>query len=126
MANGNDVFRQALNLLNYTNTYGETSTMQNADLAKRALPLVRQIYADLFFVETPDAEFVPLRSLQDEIPLAERTVTDIMPYGVAMLFAQSESDGDNQALFATLYNNKRRSAPRPRKTIQDVLPTVDA
>ena len=123
MANGNDVFRQAMNLLNYTNVYGETDSMQNADLVKRALPMVNQIYVDLFFAETPDADFVPLRAMQEEIQLSARTVKDIMPYGVAMLFAQSESDGDNQALFATLYNNKRRSAERPAWTVQDVLPS---
>ena len=110
MSNGNDVFRQALNLLNYTNVYGETDSMQNADLVKRALPMVNQIYVDLFFAETPDLDFVPLKAMHEEIKLSARTV-------------KSESDGDNQALFATLYNNKRRSAERPAWTVQDVLPS---
>ena len=30
-----------------------------------------------------------------------------MPYGVAMLMAQTVGDGDNQSLYAALYNRKR-------------------
>jgi hypothetical protein len=44
-----------------------------------------------------------------------------MPYGVAMLLAQSENDGDSQVLFQSIYNQKRMSATTFGK-VKDVLP----
>ena len=39
--------------------------------------------------------------------VADDALHDVMPYGVAMLLALSEGDGDNQLLYAGLYNRKR-------------------
>lgn len=120
---GNDVFRQAMVLLNYTDNHGQFNSLNNAELYKRSLPIVNQIYADLWAIQST-AAFVPLASLNDEIPLNTHTLMNVMPYGVAMLLAQTDGDADNQTMYASLYNQRRPSAAVNSGLIQDCLPRV--
>jgi hypothetical protein len=106
MRSGQDVLEQALRLLNYTDVYGQIDTQQNVEFYKRGLAAVNQIYSDLWFSSQTDP-FFPLISLKESILLPARQVVDVMPFGVAMLLALSEGDGDNQQLYAALYNRKR-------------------
>jgi len=119
----NEVFKQALVLLNYTDPQGNVDAVNNTELYKRALPLINQIFADLWHVRT-SANFEPLVSLSQEIPLASYVVTNIMPYGVAMLIAQTNGDADNQALYAAMYNQRRSSAQSVSEQIVDKMPRV--
>ena len=118
---GNDVFRQALVLLNYTNNHGAVDALNNAEIHKRSLPIVNQIYADLWGIQTKDA-FLPLKSLAEEILLSKYTSMNIMPYGVAMLIAQTDGDSDNQTLYATIYNQRRSAAACVSDRIIDRMP----
>ena len=120
MRTGRDVWERALRLLNYTDGGGRLDGAQYAELFKRALPLVNQIYSDLWFCEREDA-FGELAALDQPLRLSQRCLHDVAPYGVAMLLAQSESDGDSQQLMAALYNQKRSSLHRA-VCRQDVLP----
>ena len=43
---GTDIVRQALNLLNYTDTHGDGGVPGGAALYRRALPVLNQIVAD--------------------------------------------------------------------------------
>lgn len=122
MKTGRDVLERALRLLNYTDGAGRLDGQQYAELFKRGLALVNQIYGDLWFLEREDA-FCELIDLSAPLRLSSRCVHDVAPYGVAMLLAQSESDGDNQQLFASLYNQKRSALHRSVRR-RDVLPTV--
>ena len=45
-----------------------------------------------------------------------------MPYGVAMLIAQSEGDDELQGYYASVYNQKRQAVPRREERIGDMLP----
>ena len=120
---GNEIFRQALALLNYTDPDGGINAVNNADLHKRALPLINQIYADLWHIAT-DALFTPLSSLTQEISLESYVVNNIMPYGVAMLIAQTCGDADNQAMYSSLYNQRRPAAQNISHRIEDRMPYV--
>lgn len=120
MKTGRDVFERALRLLNYTDGNGRLDGQQYAELFKRGLPLVNQIYSDLWFAEQ-EGPFCELNNLSAPLRLSARCVHDVMPYGVAMLLAQTESDGDAQQLFASLYNQKR-SVVRRAVRRRDVLP----
>ncbi len=120
MKTGRDVWERAMRLLNYTDANGRLDGQQYAELFKRALPLVNQIYGDLWFAEHR-GEFRELTHLEEPLQLSARCVHDAAPYGVAMLVAQTESDGDNQQLFAALYNQKRAAQRRPVRR-RDVLP----
>ena len=106
MCTGQDVLEQALRLLNYTDIYGQLDGQQHTELDKRGLAAVNQIYGDLWFTGRKEP-FLPLTSLRETLSLSARQLHDVMPYGVAMLLALSEGDGDNQLLYAGLYNRKR-------------------
>lgn len=116
---GRTVWNNALAVLNYTNSDGNVSAQLNADLNKRSLVIVNQILADLQHVS--DAPIVPLESMNDEIRLCAEAAP-VMVYGVAMLVAQSESDGDNQQMMATLYNQSRNRLPRLGNRVRDTIP----
>lgn len=124
MKTGRDIWEQALRLLRYTNGYGELDGQLEASLYKRGLAVVNQIYADLWFVAYPEDKGPhPLRSLDQEICLPGQLRDDGMAYGVAMLLAQGENDGENQAFFAGVYNQKRRCGACGRRI--DVLPSIN-
>ncbi len=117
---GTDVIERALSLLNYTDPHGRVDPRQTAELHRRCLPLLNAILADLLFIKRQP--LVEMKSAVDEVPLDDADVLGMMPYGVAMLFAQSENDGDNQQLYAALYNQKRNTVTRENGRIKDVLP----
>ncbi len=111
------VFERALALLGYDTA---TADAGHAVLLQRALAFCNQIYADLHYLHT-DADFAPLPGLDSEIYLPGRAVYTVMPYGVAMLLAQSESDAGQQQLFAQMYQGRRSLVARHRK-VADLLP----
>lgn len=123
MKTGMDILRQAMNLLGYTNSSGEIDAGMSAELYRRGLPVVNQIYAETWPLEK-DEEFQPLSSIGQEVPLSMDAVETVMPYGVAMLFAQADGDGANQQFYATLYQQKRNYVHRPARRRRDVLPKV--
>ncbi|WP_458452521.1 hypothetical protein, partial [Alistipes finegoldii] len=63
----------------------------------------------------------PLGNLSDELCLPERVRHEVMPYGVAMLMAQTIGDADNQSLMTALYNRKRALLTHLRRR-KDVMP----
>ncbi len=118
---GQEVFRQAMRLLGYTDTLGDLDSAQNTELYKRGLTVINQLVCDLSLSER-DTMAPPLGSLRQELPLSERTARDVLPYGVAMLLAAAEGDGDNQQLFAALYDQKRVSVRQGYERRTDTLP----
>ena len=120
---GRDALYRALQLLGYTNGYGSVDGTQDAELLRRGAVAVTQIAADLQRLEAPQREEA-LTDLDAPLPLSFHTRNDVLPYGVAMLIAQSESDGDSQGLYSLLYNRKRAGVDRPAAFRQDVLAGV--
>ena len=120
MKTGIEVRDRAWRLLNYTDSSGQIDTAMYADAAARSLALVNQVYADIVYALCQTG-FRELATLTDEIDLPEHVINDMMPYGVAMLTAQTLGDADNQSLFADLYNRKRAKLTRSSKR-KDVLP----
>ena len=112
-----------MQLCGYVNREGVPDRLRDADIYKRGLAMVNQIFSDMFFAETPDGAFCPLKGMDEEIPLSERCVNDIMPYGVAMLLAAAEGDATNQSAFSYMYNQKRASGVKGARIITDKLPT---
>lgn len=118
---GQEVFRQALRLLGYTDTRGEPDSVQHTELYKRGLPMLNQIVCDLSAIET-DAVAAPLSTFHEPLPLGERAAREVAPYGLAMLLAASQGDGDQQAFFAALYDQKRSGVRRSFEQRTDRLP----
>ena len=116
---GKEVIERALCLLGYAGV-GSAGGAWDPALLKRAAAAVSQIYHDLSRLDKGGD--TGLCSMDEEIKLSPETVNDVMPYGVAMLVAQSEGDWDSQALFSAIYSKKRCSVPRNKARIADVLP----
>jgi hypothetical protein len=110
---------KAMIMLGYSSREGNLGA--ESEIAARGLTFVNLIYADLFYA-LGEKGFVPLNSTAEDIKLPERVLHDIMPFGVAMYFAQSESDADNQSLYAALYNQKRSTIIRVGR-VQDIFNT---
>ena len=120
MKTGEQIKNRALELLNYTDQHGRLNSTMYADVTARVLPLINQIYSDVWY-GLYDEGFAELGAITDELPLPERVVNDVMPYGVAMLMAQTLGDADNQSLMAAYYNRKRASLTHMRGR-KDVMP----
>ncbi len=105
---GMELFDQAMEMLGYANA---EEISGKSDLIKKGLTLLNRVYAELHyaFVSKPGEEdtFRPLANISQEICLPDYVLQDVAPYGLAMYLAQSESDADNQSLYATIYNQKK-------------------
>lgn len=100
-----DIVNKAVDLLGYSTVNGNTQIQPR--IMNRAVSLVNTVYEDLWGI-TGEGEFKPITTLSDEIELIGRAA-ECMPYGVAAFIAQSESDGDSQQLWISMYNKKRRT-----------------
>lgn len=120
MKTGEQVKNRAMVLLNYTDQNGRLDGAMYADITARSLGIVNQVYAELWYARHGRG-FEELGALTEEVHLPERIVNEVMPYGVAMLLAQSIGDADNQSLMAELYNQKRTLLTRIHRR-KDVMP----
>lgn len=117
---GEELLRQALYLLNYTNNRGEIDTRNSEELIRRGVPIINAVLADVLPIAGEPVSAIG--TLEDTLPVAEDTAVRVMVYGVAMWLAQSEADGDNQQLMASIYNQKRNAIRRSSGRVADVLP----
>ncbi len=115
---GQDILKTATELLGYTNA--NNNLQLTSRITGKSVAILNLIYSDLWRI-CNEGEFIPINTVQDDIFLPERALNDVMPYGLAMMIAQSESDGDSQQLYSVLYNRKRAGLSR-KENIQDVLP----
>ncbi len=117
---GEELMLQAMQLINYTDPRGEIDRSQTAEQWHRGLMLVNTLLADVMPIEGKQLQ--RMTRLEDTLPVCDHTAMAVMPYGLAMLLAQSEGDGDNQQLMAAIYNQKRSSIRRPGSRMADALP----
>ena len=115
------MLEKVMQILGYSGANGEQSGKE--ELLNRGLMAINQIYSDLKYIGGGD-DFAPLLDINDEINLPPRVLYDVMPYGVAMFLEASEGDGDNQQIFAELYNRKRISVKANGSNIIDTMPRV--
>ena len=84
------------------------------------MPIINAVLADVLPIAGEPVSAIG--TLEDTLPVAEDTAVRVMVYGVAMWLAQSEADGDNQQLMASIYNQKRNAIRRSSGRVADVLP----
>ena len=104
---GKNIFDRATALLGY-NSSGES--FNDSVLIARCGSIVDAVYNDLANELKRSGvidEIVPLKRVNEPIPLPITVLSDCFLYGVAMWIAQSENDSDNQRFFARLYEYKR-------------------
>lgn len=114
---GKEMINKAILLLGYNDEQGNTSDSRFQVASKNALNFV---YSDLFYCLAPEG-FEEIKTLSEEIPLPERVLFDVMPYGVAAFIAESLGDGEKQQYFAMMYNRKRAGLTR-YEDIEDGIP----
>ena len=120
---GQELLNTALLLMGYTDQNGEPDTEIARAAMRMGLTAIRQIYAELAYArgETPK----DIASLGEIIPLPDRLLTEVMPYGVAMLLAIIEGDNNSEAAFSLIYNRKRRLLTATDNRV-DTLPRLYA
>ena len=118
----NEALQQALTLLNYRDHAADGGVPCGDGVYKNALSLINQVAAELWYRDN-DSPFVPLAALSEPLPLTEAVAQTVLPYGVAMLIAQTLGDMDNQTVYAALYDARRATA-RQSERIADRLPEV--
>ncbi len=103
---GMGLFDKAMEMLGYVSAEGISG---KEDMLKKALSLINNVYAELYYAwqDTNTKPFKPLKNINDELDLPALVLDNIAPYGIAMYLAQSESDADNQSLYAAIYNQKK-------------------
>ena len=114
---GNQLLNTALKILGYTDQNG------NSQLSSRvkncAVVNINLVYVDLWRMLNETA-FIPIVSLGDTVNLPETVLNDVFLYGLCMHIARSENDGDQQQMYAVLYNQKRTSLSHT-ETIEDTF-----
>lgn len=108
------VFNEAMSLLGYTNQDG---VIDNDNTLPQLLAIGNSVFAEL---QDKEGKFERLVNVDDEIPLSDRVIMDCMVYGIAMWVALHNSDGDNQQIFSTLYEQKKHNLIK-QKIIEDVF-----
>ncbi len=110
--NGNEIFRRTMLLLGYNdhsgNVAGETA------LKIRAVEAINTVLYEL-------CKHSPVSDLETELSVDDG-VADALVYGVGMILANGEGDGERGALFAEIYNMKRAGIRAKSGTVADVLP----
>lgn len=124
MKTGNDVFNRSMLLLGYTGVDGAVNGAQSAELFRRELDILNQVLADLWPLERDD-DFIPMTSVNADIPLSAAAVENVMPYGVAMFLAQADGDGANQQFYASLYQQKRNAVKKPVRERLNAIPVPE-
>lgn len=107
--NGYEIYRKAIIRLGYDSS-------NNQRLMGRALELINQILVDL--------DLDTKTSLAEEIICDKKTI-DAICCGVAMLISLSESDGEKNSVFASIYNSKRAAVLSGKNMVKDVLPVAE-
>ncbi len=111
---GHNFFDDAMRLLGYTDFEGNVQDTEG--LKSRAVSVINRILADL-------GAGCTIKKLSDEILLNEKQ-TDAAIYGVAMLLALSDGNGEKNRLFAELYNGKRAVSKGGKDAVRDTLPVA--
>lgn len=107
-----EILNNTLKLLGYADINGNPKLTQR--IRNRAVVTVNLVYSDLWHICEKEP-FEPIKSLDEEIKLPQRVLSDVFSYGLAMHIAQSENDGDQQQFFAHHYNSKRAGLSRTER-----------
>ena len=113
-----EILNNTLKMLGYSDADGNpelTSRIRN-----QAVVAVNLVYADLWKMFNKET-FTPIKSLDEKIELPPQATNECFLYGLAMHIARSENDGDQQQLYAMLYNSKRAGLTHFEK-VKNVIP----
>ncbi len=112
------ILNDTLKILGYTDSDGNPELTQR--LYNHAVVTFNLVYEDLWRI-CNKGDFVPIKSLAEEVRLPQKVMGDTIIYGLAMHIARNENDGDQQQYYAYLYNS-RRAGLTEYKRVNNVIP----
>ena len=115
MTTAREVCDRAFALLGYTDRIGNYDKEKFASQYKLSLQLCQTILDEIMRIEGTNR--VNLESLDEDLPISDTSINLVMPYGVAMLFAQQDGDGTQQQIHAMLYNQRLGLVPKSQKAV---------
>lgn len=110
-----EVVKKAFEHLGYTDRLGKPDANTFAPQNKMALTACNTVMNELQRKE--GREYTTLNTLDDTIDLSERSVKEVMVFGVAMYLAIIDNDESQQSVFAGLYTQKLGLVPKQQKTV---------
>lgn len=115
MKTAREVCDRAFAMLGYTDRIGNFDEQKFAPQYRLAVQLCQTILDEIMHIE--GVERAEIQSLDDELPISDTSINLVMPYGLAMYFAQHDADGTQQQIFSLLYNQKLGLVPKSKKTV---------
>ena len=110
--NAKEIFDRAVLLLGYNDADGAVSG--ETALQIRTVQAINTVLYEL-------CKHPPISDINAEL-LVDDATADALVYGVGMILANGEGDGDRGNLFAEIYNVKRAGTRAKSTRIGDVLP----
>ncbi len=110
-----EIVERALKHLGYTDRLGKPDAEAFGPQYKMALTACNAVMNELQRKE--GKAYTTLSSLEDTIELSERSINEVMPYGVAMHLAIIDNDESQQSVFSSLYSQKLGLVPKAQKTV---------
>lgn len=106
---------RAFAMLGYVDRIGNYDEEKFAPQYRKQLQVCQTVIDELSRIE--GIERKDIESLDEELTLSDTSINLVMPYGLAMWFAQMDGDGTNQQIFSLLFNQKMGLVPKPQKTV---------
>lgn len=110
-----EMVETAFKHLGYTDRLGKPDANAFSPHYKMALTACNAVMNELQRKE--GREYTTLATLDDTIELSERSINEIMPYGVAMHLAIIDNDESQQSVFSSMYSQKLGLVPKAQKTV---------
>ena len=115
MNTAREAWDRAFAMLGYVDRIGNYDEEKFAPLYRKQLQVCQTVIDELSRIE--GIERKDIESLDEELTLSDTSINLVMPYGLAMWFAQMDGDGTNQQIFSLLFNQKMGLVPKPQKTV---------
>ena len=115
MKTAREVVDRAFALLGYTDRIGNFDADKFAPQYRQSIAICQTILDEICKIE--GVNYIALKSLDDELPVSSISIDLVMPYGVAMWFAQADGDGTSQQIHSMLYNQKLGIVPKTQKVV---------
>lgn len=110
-----EVCENAFALLGYTDRIGNLDAQKYAVQYRQAIGVCNVILHEIQRIE--GKSYGDITELSDELDISERSINEVMPFGVAMYFANMDGDGTQQQIYSLIYNQKLGLCPRPSRTV---------
>ena len=115
MKTAKDVYKMALELLGYTDRIGAIDGEKFSPHKRAAVNVCNLVINEIQRHE--GNEYKNIIALEDVPDISERSINEVMPYGVAMNMALIDKDFTMHQYYSTIYSEKLSLSQKPSKTV---------